>query len=86
MAKYCTCVYTGLYKDLKLLQKRKEKELELEDDQSSVKDDETKGELVCVTCYLSVQPCITQYLYTQTAQFMLICIPFSGHDFRASST
>ena len=47
------CVYTGLYKDLKLLQKRKEKELELEDDQGSVMDDETKGALVCVTCYLN---------------------------------
>ena len=62
---------------MKLLQKRKEKELELEDDQSSVKDDETKGELVCGTCYLSGQPCITQYLYTQAAQFVFICIPLN---------
>ena len=46
-------VYTGAYKDLKPLQKRKEKELELEDDQGSVVDDETKGELVCVTCNLN---------------------------------
>ena len=43
-------VYTGLYKDLKLLQKIKEKELDLEDEQRSVKDDEIKGEL----CVLSL--------------------------------
>ena len=45
-------VYIGLYKDLKLLQKKKEKALDLEDEQSSAKGGETKGELCVLSLYM----------------------------------